>query len=53
MNEAGTVASFSKKFIVEESLVGKYLSHLEELEMTKKKREDSRKRVRNDEKNKV
>ena len=53
MNEAGTVASFSKKFIVEESLVSKYLSHLEELEMTKKKREESRKRVRNDEKNKV
>ena len=49
MKNQDAVKDFSSKFIVDEKLVEKYLKHLEELELKKKKRMESRQRIITDE----
>ena len=53
LSDPSAIQEFSKEYIVEEDLVRKYVCHLEDLQLKKTKREESRKRLQREESNKT
>ena len=53
MDQEGALHEFCKKFVVEEKLAASYLQHLKDLELKKRKREESRRQKKLEEKAKT
>ena len=53
LNEPSAIQRFSKEYIVKDHLVKNYVCHLEDLKFKKNKREESRKRLQEEERSKT